>query len=107
MMKDDICPVCGLPKDLCVCQDITKEGSIVEVSTEKRKFGKIYTIIKGLEGKKEELKPILKKLKTKLGCGGTLDNGIIELQGDHVREVRKILVELGYKEESIHTRDGK
>lgn len=59
-MLDENCPVCGLPKDLCVCSEIEQGESIVEISTEKRKFGKVYTIVEGLEGKKMTLKIYLK-----------------------------------------------
>ena len=36
----DICPKCGLPRDLCVCESIAKETQKIEVTTEKKKFGK-------------------------------------------------------------------
>ena len=36
----EVCQDCGLPKDLCVCETIAKEQQKIEVSTEKRKFGK-------------------------------------------------------------------
>jgi len=101
MIGDDYCPVCGLPKDLCVCSDIDKEVSIVEIKTERRKYGKVYTLIIGLKGKKEDLKTIFKSLKSKLGCGGTINNGVIELQGEHIDDVKKRLIELGYSEDSI------
>ncbi len=106
---EEYCKVCGLPKDLCVCSGINVEDSIIEVYIEKRRFGKKYSIIKGLSGKKEDLKPLLKKLKSKLGCGGTLTgNNTIELQGDHLEDIKKILISEGnIPEELIHLKYGK
>ena len=44
----EICPQCGLPKELCVCETIAKEQQKIIVTTEKKKFGKINTIVKGI-----------------------------------------------------------
>ena len=46
-------------------------------------------------------KEILKKLKQKLACGGTYKNGKIELQGDHLRRIKDLLVELGFSKDQI------
>ena len=43
-----VCNSCGLPQDLCVCETIAREQQKIVVSMEKRKFGKKYTIVKGL-----------------------------------------------------------
>jgi len=93
----EICQVCGLPKELCVCE-IKKEEKVV-VTTEKRSFGKVVTIISGISG---DLKQTAKFLKSKLGCGGTIKNGVIELQGDHRRRIRELLNSLGYKNVEIY-----
>lgn len=106
-MLEENCPVCGLPKDLCVCSEIEQGESIVEISTEKRKFGKVYTIIEGLEGKKEDLKSLFKALKQKLGCGGALKDKSIELQGNHVNEIKKTLIKEGFDEDLIRITYGK
>jgi len=93
----EVCPVCGLPKELCVC-GLKKEERVV-VTTEKRSFGKIVTIISGISG---DLKQTAKYLKSKLGCGGTIKNGVIELQGDHRRRIKELLNSLGYKNIEIY-----
>jgi translation initiation factor 1 len=97
----DICPKCGLPQDLCVCESIAKESQKIEVTTEKKKFGKIYTVIKGIDEKEIDIKSLLKKLKSKFACGGTVKEGNIELQGNHRKKVKEILVESGFAPESI------
>lgn len=98
-----ICPKCGLPQDLCVCETIAREQQKIEVKTEKRKFGKKYTIINGIK-KDANLDEIAKKLKTKFACGGTTKSGHIELQGDHKNRAKQALVELGFPEETIEIR---
>lgn len=97
-MTQDICPKCGLPKELCVCRAIEREGEKIKVYVEKRRFGKPTTIIEGItDGGKE----IVSKLKQRLACGGTFKNGHIELQGDHRYNIKKVLSELGYSEDQI------
>ena len=97
----DVCNVCGLPKDLCVCQALATEEQKITISTEKRRFGKLATMVTGLDEKTINLKDLVKRLKSKLACGGTMKNGIIELQGSHIGRVRDELIKAGFKPESI------
>jgi len=53
------------------------------------------------DGNNENIKSIAKSLKNELACGGTDKNGIIELQGDHTKKIKDILVSLGFDRESI------
>lgn len=96
----NICPKCGLIEELCVCGEIGKEEQILTIRTEKRKFGKIITIVSGFN-KEVQIKDIAKELKKKLACGGTVKNQEIELQGDHRKKTRKALIEAGFDEEKI------
>jgi len=93
----EICPQCGLPKDtLCVCENIAKEEQRIKIRAIKRKFGKIMTIIEGLDPKVINIKELAKKLKSKLACGGTAKDGVIELQGDHITQVKEELKKEGF-----------
>jgi len=96
----DICPKCGLPKEACVCQEITKEEQKIKVTTESKRFGKIATIISGFS-KDIDLKNVAKMLKSELACGGTVKDNHIELQGDHRKKVKQALVNFGFPESSI------
>lgn len=100
----EVCPNCGLPKELCVCEAIAKENQIITISIIKKKFGKKYTIIKGIDEKEIDMKDLTKKLKNKFACGGTVKKGIIELQGDHKLKVKKILVQMGFVPETIEVK---
>jgi len=97
----DICPKCGLPIPACVCGEIAKANQKIDVKTEKRRFGKMNTMISGFDDG-VDIKDIAKKLKVKMACGGTVKNGIIELQGNHKGHIKPILVEMGFSEEQIN-----
>ncbi len=94
------CPVCGLPKELCVCSDIAKEKQQqITVKVVKRKFGNPTTMIEGIEG--TDLKSIAKQLKAKLACGGTVKGNTIELQGDHRKVIKDLLVKIGFAADNV------
>ena len=99
-----ICSKCGLPQELCVCENIAKEALQIEVYIEKKKFNKVYTIIKGIDNKDIDMKELLKKLKGKLACGGTIKEQKIELQGDHKHRVKHVLVDLGFAPDMVVVR---
>ncbi len=62
----------------------------------KSRGGKIVTTITGLDLSQEETMKLLKKIKSKLGTGGTLKEQSIEIQGNKVLEVREILSKEGF-----------
>ena len=97
----EICTTCGLPTELCVCESIAKESQRIVVEVEKRKFGKKYTVVTGIDEREIDLKDLVKKLKSKFACGGTAKGGIIELQGDHSKRVKPVLIILGFAQETI------
>ncbi len=97
----EVCSVCGLPKDLCVCQTLAREEQKITIRVVKRRFGKLTTTVNGLDEKTIDVKDLTKKLKSKLACGGTFKDGIVELQGNHIEKVRSELIRLGFKESSI------
>ncbi|MBI2573224.1 translation initiation factor [Candidatus Woesearchaeota archaeon] len=95
-----VCNQCGLPSDLCVCEAIAREQQKITVKIEKRKFGKKYTVVSGIQ-KEVNVDDLFKKLKSKFACGGTAKTGQIELQGDHKIRIKKALIELGFPDETI------
>lgn len=96
----EMCPKCGLPKEVCVCDILDREATKrIKVYKTKAKFRKYMTMIEGLAP--EELKKTAKELKDKLACGGTSKNGVVELQGDHLEDVKKALIQMGFPEGSI------
>ena len=61
------------------------------------KGGKTVTVIRGLELDAAGFKALLKKLKTRIGSGGTAKEGVIELQGDQVDLALELLSKEGYR----------
>jgi translation initiation factor 1 len=96
----EVCPTCGLPKDLCVCGEIEKEQQRIRIRLETRKFGRPSTIIDGIDDD-NNLQEIAHKLKSICACGGTHKNGQIMLQGDQRDKVRGYLIKIGYPEENV------
>ncbi len=97
----EICPVCGLPTELCVCEEMSKEQQRIRIRIENKRWGKKYTIIDGIDSKDMKLNKLASQLKTKCACGGTAKNDQIMLQGDHRQVVREVLIDLGFPEENI------
>ena len=97
----NICPKCGLPEIACTCETIAKEGQSIRVRTIKKKFGKLSTIIEGIDVKSINIKETAKKLKNKFVCGGTVKDKIIELQGNHKAKIKEELIKLGFSADMI------
>lgn len=89
-----------MPEDLCVCDSIAKGEQKIEVTIDSRSFGKEMTVVEGL-GDEVDLEELASTLKSKLACGGTAKNGQIQLQGDHTRRIKDVLVEEGFEESQI------
>lgn len=100
----EVCKKCGLPLDFCVCEDISKEAQKIAVRSEKRRFNKWVTTVTGFDPKTIDIEDVAKKLKQKLACGGTMKDGIIELQGDHKKRIVPVLTGLGFPANSIDLR---
>ncbi len=94
-----ICPVCGLPKEVCVCEEIAREQQEISIYSVKRRYGKMVTIVEGINAGDIDIEDLAKKLKTKCASGGTVKDGKIELQGEHKRKVQGALEEMGFRVE--------
>ena len=92
----DICDVCGLPKEICVCEDIAREQQKITITIDKRLYGKMMTIVYGIDSHDLDIDSLITQLKSKCACGGTIKDGIIELQGDHRTKVKETLEKMGF-----------
>lgn len=59
--------------------------------------GKVVSVVKNLILTEEDLKTLAKKLKQECGTGGTVKDGLIEIQGEHRQRMAEVLTKLGYK----------
>ena len=96
------CPKCGQPLKKCRCQNSpdqqSKKDGIVRIQREtKGRKGKGVTLITGIPLAGDELKSLAKTLKQKCGTGGTIKNGVIEIQGDHRDLLLGLLQEKGWQ----------
>lgn len=94
-----ICPACDQPVDECQCADeqIPQGDGIVRLKREsKGRKGKGVTLIEGVLLAPTELKKLAKELKNKCGTGGTVKNGVIEIQGDQRDLLLTVLTEKGF-----------
>jgi len=91
-----ICSVCGLPSELCMCEEIAREQQQIKIFTDTRRYGKIVTVVEGINASDIDIEELARTLKTKCAAGGTYKDGRIELQGDHKKKVKETLTELGF-----------
>ncbi len=90
-----MCPACRSPIDRCVCNRNSPgpvPDGVVRVSRQtKGRNGKNVTVIRGLPLNNAALILLGKEIKTACGSGGTVKDGVIEVQGDHCERVIEIL----------------
>lgn len=91
-----ICATCGLPKELCVCEDLGRETTLLTVGLDTRRYGKAVTVVRGLESRPDEAEKLARELKKGLATGGSGKDGIIVLQGDRRKDVLRLLQQKGY-----------
>ena len=91
-----ICSTCGLPDELCMCEELAKEQQRIRVYTDTRRYGKVMTIVDGLDGTDINLDELARLLKNRCAAGGTAKEGRIELQGEHRKKVQAVLEGMGY-----------
>ena len=100
-----ICPHCGLAQKRCQCRrnprgagrDTAPGDGIVRVQREKKgRKGKTVTTVTGVPLAPDALRELAGDLKRRCGTGGSLKDGVIEIQGDHRDTLVAELQERGY-----------
>ena len=96
------CDECGELEADCQCPPrppprISPAKQTARISVEKRKKGKVVTAVHGLPAVGNDLPELLTKLKVACGAGGTLKDEDIEIQGKQSEQVKKVLLQLGFK----------
>lgn len=76
---------------------IAPEKQTARVVVEKRKRGKVVTVIRGLSADGNDLPALFTRLKTACGAGGALKDGLLEIQGDQVSRICETLKTIGYR----------
>lgn len=101
-----LCERCQQDVKICQCPPLVEspeepsvapEKQKLTIRVERRKRGKLATVISGLRGPTKDRDDLLTTLKNRCGSGGTLREGNIELQGDQSENCRNLLLEAGYQ----------
>jgi translation initiation factor 1 len=96
-----MCPGCRQPVAQCLCKQSkplpTGDGTVRVSRETKGRGGKAVTLVKGVLLDDAALEQLGKQLKTACGSGGTVKDGVIEVQGDHVERVMAALQKLGHR----------
>ncbi len=93
-----LCDRCHAELTICKCPPLDTPASkqSLKIRLEKRKRGKLVTVVNGFHCSEMQMAELLSALKSQCGSGGTIDGECIELQGDHTHRIREILIGRGY-----------
>ena len=98
------CGQCGELEEDCTCPSRPSEVQLIppalqtaHLSLEKRRQGKIVTVIRGLKAEGNDLARLVTELKSQCGAGGTVKGDLLEIQGNHLARVQEHLQEVGYR----------
>ncbi|WNY23456.1 hypothetical protein MmiHf6_07630 [Methanimicrococcus hongohii] len=100
-MSTGMCSVCGLPEELCICEEVAKEQQRITVKVNRRRYGKEVTIVEGLDPSEIDVHDLATYLKSKFACGGTIRESSIELQGNHLGRMKDVLIQRGFSADQI------
>jgi len=96
-----MCPGCGQPVKGCRCREKAQappgDGTVRVARQTKGRKGAGVSLVTGVPLGGEELKGLARELKQKCGSGGTVKDGVIEIQGDHRDLLVELLLKKGYK----------
>src|SRR4051794_18276296 len=90
------CDRCGRLEAECVCSPPAKSrlspaSQVARLNLEKRKKGKLVTVVRGLSANGNDLAGLLSRLKSQCGAGGTIHDDGLEVQGDHLQRISDAL----------------
>ena len=102
------CPACRQAAAACSCKAQANskpvgDGAVKVARSTKGRGGKSVTVISGVALDAPALALLGKQLRTACGSGGTVKDGVIEVQGDHCERVMAELLRMGHKTRRVGT----
>ena len=96
-----VCPDCRQPVAACACKAAAKarvagDGNVKVSREAKGRGGKTVTLVRGLALEADALAALGKQLRSACGAGGTVKDGVVEIQGDHCELVIEQLKKHGH-----------
>lgn len=95
-MGKDLSDIAGLPEELGIDEDLARAETQLTIRVESRRYNKPMTVVEGF-APDTDLKALASTLKKRLGTGGTVEDGHVELQGDHRERLTDLLEAEGYR----------
>lgn len=96
-----MCPGCRQPLAACTCRSDRSpnvgDGVAKVIRERKGRAGKTVTVVRNLPLEPLALATLARELKAACGSGGTLRDGVVEIQGDHVDKVFQAIEARGFK----------
>lgn len=101
-----MCPDCRQPLADCACKAAARarpagDGNVKVSRESKGRGGKTVTLVRGLPLDAEALAALGKQLRSACGSGGTVKDGVLEIQGDHCDRIMAELAKAGYKPKRV------
>jgi translation initiation factor 1 len=96
------CERCDQLEEECKCPPpepvrVPPQKQTAKLAVEKRKHGRVVTVVRGLKPEDTDLVALLTQLKNACGAGGAIQEDCLEVQGSHLERIQQLLVKLGYK----------
>jgi translation initiation factor 1 len=96
------CDRCDRLEEDCDCPPPPKVFAAPDKQTaclavERRKKGKLVTVVRGLSADQSDLPELLARLKAACGAGGAFKDDLLEIQGSHLERIQALLAEIGYR----------
>jgi translation initiation factor 1 len=112
-----ICPACGRKVSVCSCRgkgararidaraqaeaERASDGIVRVGRSSKGRGGKVVTTVTGVPGGDDALRALAAELKRSCGTGGSVKDGVIEIQGEHRDALVQALESRGFKTKRV------